>query len=239
MSLTISEKNIIQTLPVIQQQFIQAKFSGIPIKLYKPVELELAVTDMIQVVLMESGHSAQTDKAIIKFISETIYRDIQTPRLHHLTLQEIKLAISNGVRFVYGPFMGINVSTIHSWIKAYLGSKERELAIKEFNLKLSEQEQGIIDRSAKANPEGQKRVAEALKTILKDLPPETETKPLKRTTVEKSDYDKKVQSLFFEFTKMKGEEIKGKKYVRVEGIDRPLDEVEYVEFKIKEYESKS
>jgi len=134
--LTITDKQNIESLPVQLQPFVKAKF-GLPINKIEPYNLHKQVLDLIQVTLMESGVKDQSDLTVINFLTETLVRDLQAPRFSHLSFEDIKLALHLGVRREYGEYMGVNIQTIHSWIKSFIGDKNRELAIKEFNSKIS------------------------------------------------------------------------------------------------------
>lgn len=134
-ALTVSEQNRIAELPVQLQTFVKAKF-GLPINKIEHQDLYFKVVDLIQITLTESGVKDQSDETVIKFISQTIFRDLQQPKFNHLSFEDIKLALHFGVRREYGEYMGVNVQTIHSWIKSFISDKNRELALKEFNSKL-------------------------------------------------------------------------------------------------------
>lgn len=133
--LTITDKQNIESLPVQLQPFVKAKF-GFPINKIEPYNLHKQVLDLVQVTLMESGVKDQSDLTVINFLTETLVRDLQTPKFNHLSFEDIKLALNLGVRREYGEYMGVNIQTIHSWIKSFISDKNRELALKEFNSKL-------------------------------------------------------------------------------------------------------
>lgn len=133
--LTTQEQTSISLLPVQLQPFVKARF-GRQIKSFEPKNLYREVLDMVQITLAESGVKDQSDIKVVKFISETIWKDLQGPKFNHLSIDDIKLALHLGVRREYGEYMGVNVQAVHFWIKSFIGDKNRELAIKEFNDKV-------------------------------------------------------------------------------------------------------
>jgi hypothetical protein len=145
MNLTIRENNIINTLPVTQSVFVSAKFSP-AIKSLSDLDLHNRVIDLIQTTLLKAGVKDQQDKLVIKFISENLLHDLKQPKFNHLSFSEIEMALDLGVKFEYGQYMGVNIATIHSWIKSFLSDKNRENALKEFNKKLNEEEQRTSDK---------------------------------------------------------------------------------------------
>lgn len=139
MKLTIIENKLIQKLPVQQKQFVIAKFSK-TIRNTTDLELKERIIDIVQVTLAESGIRDQHDELVIKFLSNTLFEDLKKPKFNHLTLEEIKLAMSMGVRLSYGQFMGINITTIHYWLKCYQVDVDRENSLNKYNRMLSEAE---------------------------------------------------------------------------------------------------
>jgi len=238
MSLTVIEKNIVETLPQTQSMFVKAKFS-LTIKSHTDFDLEVKITDLVQLILTESGVKDQKDVSVIKFISARLFDDLKTPKFNHLTFEEVKLSLHLGVRHEYGQYMGINVSTIHFWLKSFILDKNRELAIKEFNKKLDEQEHGKTNKLEKANPEGQKKIIEALKNIIKEVPAEQEVKKkLVNMGKQKSPRDMYIQKCFAEFDTLHNQRAlrtKSGRYILYE--EKPVDQVEYVELKLKEYDN--
>ena len=237
MSLTIIETKILDGLPVTQSQFIKARFC-MPIKSYRDHELESKIIDVVQITLAESGVKDQNDKPVIKFISETLFRDLRAAKFNYLTMEDIALAMNMGVRYEYGQYMGINVATIHSWIKAYLADKNRELALKEFHKKVDEASYGTTDKTAKANPEGVKKLVESLKEIMKSVPAVQEEKKRQANLGKvKTPRDQYIQKCFAEFDKIhldRALRTKSGRYILFEG--KAVDQVGYAEMKLKEYD---
>lgn len=80
-------------------------------------ELELFVGQQITRALLVAGFKLSDQE--IKVILEEVPKDIQT-RFKLLELPEIKKAIEDGVRGIYGDYYGISTVTINKWLKAYI-----------------------------------------------------------------------------------------------------------------------
>lgn len=80
-------------------------------------ELELFVGQQIAKALLVAGYDISQDAKSV--ILEEVPKDIQT-RFRVLELPEIKKAIEDGVRGVYGEYYGINTVTINKWLKSYV-----------------------------------------------------------------------------------------------------------------------
>jgi hypothetical protein len=48
----------------------------------------------------------------------------------HLTIEEIEIVFKNGSRGIYGDFYGINVRTLHSWVREYISITKAESILK-------------------------------------------------------------------------------------------------------------
>lgn len=142
MELQIVEQKTIQALPVQLQEFVAAKIGKPSIKDLKPYELEDGIQDILTRCYAEMGQTAAGTDEVMIFLRTTLIEDLTGARFKHLTLEEIKLFISKGIRGDYPSFNGqlnsINIRNIHHWIKQGLASKEREIAMKEFNKQLEE-----------------------------------------------------------------------------------------------------
>lgn len=92
-------------------------------------DLELFVGQQITKALMVAGYNIS--KEAKQVILEEVPKDIQT-RFKLLELPEIKTAIEDGVRGVYGEYFGINTVSINKWLKAYVdgGNHQTYLASK-------------------------------------------------------------------------------------------------------------
>jgi hypothetical protein len=84
-----------------------------------------------------------------------------------VTLDEIAIAVKNGIRKAYGEFYGINVTSIHQFIKAYRISQDRADAIRKQKIYADEQ-QAIEDNNNRklSDQEQFKYMAEACQSAL-------------------------------------------------------------------------
>jgi len=246
-NLTVQEKEIALQVPLYLQEYVFAKFNK-PIKNYNLLDLELLITKLIIKTLLEAGVSKSTNNDVITFLSENILKDLLEPKFNYLSVEEIELAFKKGVRQEYGVFMGINIQTLHIWIRAYLASKERRIAIIEFNAKNDEKIYGKEDKFSKPNPEGIKKVAEIFKQYADTSKPKYGSKKLK---VEKSEKDIFIQNCFQEHyniwlktpavmptpVQIEGTIVNmqcGLRLINYNG--KIIDEVAYVEARLKELE---
>jgi hypothetical protein len=237
MNLTIIENNVIKKLPAGLQEFVVAKFKK-QICAYAPQDLETRVGALIIKTLVESGVKDQTDIKVISFLKNTLFEDLKHPRYQKLTFEEIELALKKGVRQEYGVYMGVNIQTIHSWLKAYLTSKDRETAIKDFYRLADENEFGKDDRSAKVNPDGQKKLLEMLRPLTEDKKISYVHKD--KPAPQKSPRDIFIQECFREFFELhkrnaiKQSDGKDSRFIVFDG--QAVDEAEYTQIKLKEWD---
>lgn len=111
---------------------------------------------------------------------------------------------------------------VFEWVRAYVG--ERMAFCEENNFNQHQQKKKADNLVHPEVIEMYKKIIGEVKEIEVKEVEKVRTKPLK------SERDLKIQELFMEFDKLKGEELRGKKYVN------GLDQVEYVELKIKDYD---
>lgn len=84
-----------------------------------------AYTDAGQVV---KGETKAEQQLSIKNFALSLLSDIRE-YFKTITLQEVEIAIRNGVRKMYGEYMGLNVVSFHGFIHAYKHSLERTEAL--------------------------------------------------------------------------------------------------------------
>ena len=94
----------------------------------KQEAIKSSLTVMVSSVFTMAGQEMK-EKDLAAIIRE-VSKDLQT-RYKSLTLEEVKIALDNGVRGDYGQYMGINVVSINGWLKAYMNSDERKKAIRD------------------------------------------------------------------------------------------------------------
>lgn len=136
MNLPIHQKTVIDQMPDVAKKFAQAKFmepkaSELPVK-----QMEVEVATIITNLLVDAGYKDSQDQSVIIHLSTRVQEDIKT-RYKHLTVTELKMALNAGVRGDYGQFMGINVTTINNWIKAFEACELRKMALIDFNTRIS------------------------------------------------------------------------------------------------------
>lgn len=143
MNLTVTEQETLQGMPVQIKPIIEARLSK-PIRLYTDSELELEIAGMAVVAHAEKGLKLDQKDDVITFIRNTMARDLRAPKFANISLQLIRLFISNGIRGQYGTFKNqlntVSVENIHFWINKGLGSEDYKRSVTEFNKKLAEQE---------------------------------------------------------------------------------------------------
>ncbi len=106
-------------------------------------EAEQIVMTIINTAYAELGQKigGGTRLERVEFLQTTarlLINDIRyyTPAL---TIEDLKLATELGIRNRYGEYMGFNVITLHNFIESYLGSRERNEALKKQQRFIEEQ----------------------------------------------------------------------------------------------------
>lgn len=112
----------------------------------QPLDLELQLVDNITYAVMYSGFSkSSSDKA---FEAKELAKEIKN-HYHSIRTSEIRVAFNNGLRLEYGEFKGLSVLTYVFWIKSYLNSTERRLALKNEHLALIESPKELTKQQLK------------------------------------------------------------------------------------------
>lgn len=161
MNLPIHQQVAMEAMPEPAKKFIYAKFlepkaSELPVK-----QMEVEIVTLITNLLVDAGYKDSQDKTVIIHLSTRVNEDMKT-RYKHLTLTELKMALNSGVRGDYGQFMGINITTINNWIKAFETCELRKMAIIDYNARLSLP----IRKSDPSKEEQYKLVADGLKQAI-------------------------------------------------------------------------
>lgn len=145
MNLTVIENKAIQSLPVHHKEYLEAKFKPL-IKSYSNYDLERGIKNILITAFAEMGIKDAGDDKVITFLRETMLKDLRSPKYEHITLEEVKLFISQGIRGEYGTFKNqlttINIPNLFFWIKAGITSTGRKLALEQFNKIIQEEENG-------------------------------------------------------------------------------------------------
>jgi len=137
----------------LERQIIKATRSS----MVKDVEDKNLISLLIVIIenaFIDTGQSpkvADSDiKRFNKEFAKSLMQDIRE-YFSSIRVEEIELAVKNGIRNYYGDFFGINVSTIHGFIRAYKHSPDRSEAIRK--QKLHEESMITTDNSKPANIE--------------------------------------------------------------------------------------
>lgn len=130
-----NQLNICPTLTNDEQKFIVASLNEKRIKVLTEQEIKAALTELIGKAVFEAGQSIDLPKIV--GISNSLYPDLKN-YFTTLSLKDIELAFNLGVRKIYGEFMGINVTTLFNWLKAYTSDPNRNEAKKKQNTYLIE-----------------------------------------------------------------------------------------------------
>lgn len=88
------------------------------------------IIDLLDKTYKDSGQIPIPNS--IKPFAEGVYSDLNVI-FSACTIDELKLCLYNGIRKEYGEFYGINVATVHGWIKAFIASEKRQKAKLEYN----------------------------------------------------------------------------------------------------------
>lgn len=90
-------------------------------------------TDLISKVYFISGQkisdSGEHEKNLL-LLCTGLYDDI-LQYFKFIRIEEVEIALNNGVRGEYGEFFGLSLSTFHKWLRAYQTSEIRKTKLKE------------------------------------------------------------------------------------------------------------
>lgn len=92
------------------------------IKSILPTDLTREMVEIISRTYQTAGQRAEADDQM--FQVQEITADLRE-RFPALTLDEVRKAFANGVRGVYGTFMGLNVKTYNEWLNAFLMQRKQ------------------------------------------------------------------------------------------------------------------
>jgi hypothetical protein len=98
------------------------------------------ISNMVQIIgtaIVETGQQINGETPEEKNKNLSIYAQLCASDIlnnhSHLTVNEIRIAVKNGIRGRYGEYYGINPVSISKFIAGFLQSEERAKAIKEIN----------------------------------------------------------------------------------------------------------
>jgi len=138
MNLPIHQKNAIDLLPANAQVVVRARFESPIISEMPKAQALVEIMNLISLCIAESGQRVQNEAQAKAFLTERVYEDCCT-HFKQVRLNELKIALNEGVRGNYGQYMGINITTINKWIKEFLVSEYRKTSLDYFNLLLTQQ----------------------------------------------------------------------------------------------------
>ena len=141
---------------------------------HRATNLKAIYTSIVLATEYNKTGSAEDGK-VNEFLTENLYQElvVKFPYVRH---GEITLALKKGVlgefkdKFPKDKFLGINVATLYQFVKFYLESDERKLAIAEWH-KILDEENGIIraeKREAKVLEVSKEQILSYYSDYLKD-----------------------------------------------------------------------
>lgn len=140
--LTVKENNAIAALPVQIQPIVAARF-GKPIVSYSKAGLAIEIKNMLLRVYFEKGLNIDEKDSVLSQQREILLEDFRAKKYENISMELIRLFVSNGVRGDYGTFKGqlntVNIENIHYWVKKGLESEDYKRSVTEFNRKLDEE----------------------------------------------------------------------------------------------------
>jgi len=74
------------------------------------------------------GNGEREQVKQLQILASALHEEVQT-YFRFMRVDEIRQALKNGVRMQYGKFYGINIATIHNWLKSYQTDENRTQAL--------------------------------------------------------------------------------------------------------------
>jgi hypothetical protein len=139
MTLPVQQIQTIDLLPENAQPFLRAMYQTEIISKLSQSQANEVVLSLITICLQEAGLKDAQDAKVKVFLTERLLQDLRGIKFKHLTVGELKIVLSEGVRGTYGQFMGINITTIHNWIKSFYEDERRKKSLIYYNKLLSMQ----------------------------------------------------------------------------------------------------
>lgn len=102
-----------------------ARISSIP-EIYNPLVVLIGYLHLLR------GQKPDTDELV--FQASELERELKD-NYSYLTLEEVRIALENGVKKRYGDYYGLNVVTYIDWLDAYKKSDQRRKALEDFRIK--------------------------------------------------------------------------------------------------------
>jgi len=104
-------------------------------------------SDLISQVYFINGQKLENGEAhahMLMLLCNGLYDEI-TKYFRFLRIDEVDIALNNGVRGEYGEYFGVNVKSFHQWLRAYQISEVRKSKLKE----VTRQEKEVDKEQAK------------------------------------------------------------------------------------------
>lgn len=121
-ALNIQEKNVLQTLPVSQQDLVHLKLER-PINSYSPVQIKTFCLNIFSKACLETQSELPTN-TILRFQTEALVKEL-SGKFGGLTVSEIEYAFSEGIRGAAGSYFGLCAQTYHKFLKWIFEHKEK------------------------------------------------------------------------------------------------------------------
>lgn len=130
--LPIHQKKAIDLLPDNSRLYVSAKHESEVISKLEVGKANEVILSLITICLQDAGAKDAADTKVKVFLTERLLSECKS-KFATLTTGELQIALNEGVRGNYGQFMGINVATIHNWIKSYYADEARKISLNYFN----------------------------------------------------------------------------------------------------------
>lgn len=91
-----------------------------------------AATERISEMLTQVYYAAgqKLDGKDLSLLTQAVHLEVKN-YFNFLRIEELRIALNEGVRGQYGEYFGINIKTIHGWIRSYQVSENRKQKLKE------------------------------------------------------------------------------------------------------------
>lgn len=86
------------------------------------------ISEMLTQVYYAAGQ--KLDGKDLSLLTQAVYLEVKN-YFSFLRIEELQIALNEGVRGKYGEYFGINIKTIHSWVRAFQVSESRKQKLKE------------------------------------------------------------------------------------------------------------
>jgi len=127
----------------VELSILEAKYNSPIILKASKYDIDRSCVNIISKAVLDSGiqmkGTYEEQQASILQLSKSVAEDLRK-YFKNITIKEFEIAVENGIRKEYGEYYGINVATIHQFVKAYKQSFDREEALRKQKLSHQEEE---------------------------------------------------------------------------------------------------